>query len=60
MAKPKGQQAKQGDTKVKGCKKCNREKKKRARKGSPISSYVRGRITAKEYFVLTNQACKSA
>ncbi len=58
MAKPKGKQAKQGDTKVKGCKKCNREKKKKARKGSPISSFVRGRITAKEYFLLTGQSFK--
>jgi len=42
--------------KVKGCRKCGRS----ARKNStgPLSLFVRGKITAKEYFSLTNQTCK--
>lgn len=51
MAKREGQ-------KVKGCRKCGRNKKKSANKGNAISLYVRGKITAKEYFAVTGQAFK--
>lgn len=42
----------------KGNKKYGREKKKRERKGSIISLFVRNKITAAEYFKQTNQANK--
>lgn len=51
MAKKEGQ-------KVKGCKKCGRTKKRKERFGNAISAYVRGKITAKEYFALTSQTYK--
>lgn len=44
--------------KVKGCKKCGRTDRRRSRFGSPISLFVRNKITAKEYFALTNQSFK--
>lgn len=44
--------------KVKGCKKCGRTKKKRERSGSPISSFVRGKMSAEEYFKATGQSVK--
>jgi hypothetical protein len=50
---------KQGQT-VKGCRKCGRGKKRLSRFGSPISLFVRDKISAKEYFRLTNQAAKTA
>lgn len=53
MAKKEGQ-------KVKGCSKCGRNKKKSANKGSAISLFIRGKISAKEYFVLTNQGFKNS
>jgi hypothetical protein len=52
MAKREGQ-------KVKGCKKCNRSKKKKERYGSAISSFVRNKISAAEYFKQTNQKVKA-
>jgi hypothetical protein len=48
---------KQGE-KVKGCHKCGRAKRRAARSGSPISLFVRNKITAKEYFSLTGQSHK--
>lgn len=42
--------------KVKGCKKCGRSKRKNST--GPISLYIRGKITAKEYFILTGQSFK--
>lgn len=44
--------------KIKGCKKCGRSKKRKARFGNSISAFVRGKISAKEYFALTSQAFK--
>lgn len=44
--------------KVKGCKKCGRNKRKQSNKGSAISLFVRNRISAKDYFTLTNQITK--
>lgn len=41
--------------KVKGCRKCDRTVKKQAAIGTPISQYVRNKISAKDYFSLTNQ-----
>lgn len=55
MAKRQPQTASQ---RVKGCKKCGRSKKKG--RDVALSSFVRGRITAQEYFKLTNQALKRA
>lgn len=52
--------AKLQQQKVKGCRKCGRNKKKSANKGNAISLFVRGKITAKEYFILTKQAVKTA
>ena len=46
-------------TKVKGCRKCGRNKKKKERFGSAISSFVRNKITAAEYFKQTNQKSKA-
>lgn len=40
-------------TKIRGCKKCGRTARKIP--GSPLSMYVRDRISATEYFRLTNQ-----
>lgn len=51
MAKKEGQ-------KVKGCRKCGRNKKKSAGKGSAISLFVRNKISAREYFSLTSQSFK--
>ncbi len=51
MAKREGQ-------KVKGCRKCGRTKKKSAAYGNSISNFVRGKITAAEYFKQTNQPHK--
>jgi hypothetical protein len=45
-------------TKVKGCKKCGRTKKRRERAGSPISLFVRNKIQASEYFKLIGQSVK--
>lgn len=42
--------------KVKGCKKCGRSKRKNST--GPLSLFVRGKITAKDYFSLTNQSVK--
>jgi hypothetical protein len=42
--------------KVKGCKKCGRSARKIA--GTPISLYIRDKITAKEYFAQTGQQYK--
>lgn len=50
--------AKREQQKVKGCRKCGRNKKKSANKGNAISLFVRGKITAKQYFLLTKQSCK--
>lgn len=50
--------AKREGEKVKGCKKCGRTKKKHARFGSAISSFVRNKISAEEYFRQTNQKYK--
>ena len=50
--------AKKESQKVKGCRKCGRTKKRLSRFGSPISNFVRGKITATEYFKLTNQSFK--
>ena len=55
MAKREGQ-------KVKGCKKCGRKHRqafRAAKIGNATSLYVRDKISAKEYFVLTNQAHKA-
>lgn len=51
--------AKASDSKIKGCKKCGRAKNRQARAGSPISLFVRNKITAKDYFLLTGQAFKA-
>lgn len=50
--------AKKEQQKVKGCKKCGRTGKRRARYGNAISAFVRGKITAKEYFAATGQSYK--
>lgn len=42
----------------KGSKKYGRNKKKAERKGSPISLFVRGKITAHKYWELTGQSSK--
>lgn len=42
-------------TKVKGCKKCGRSKRKESRVGSPISLFVKGKISGSQYFALTGQ-----
>ena len=41
--------------KVKGCKKASRTKKKIAGRLNPISYFVRGKISAQEYFKQTGQ-----
>ena len=38
--------------------KYGREKKKAARKGTPISLFVRGKISGEQYFRFTNQPLK--
>lgn len=53
MAKREGQ-------KVKGCRKCGRTKKKNDRKGSAISLFAKGKISAADYFKATNQTVKKA
>lgn len=55
MAKKKVQAAKTGG---KGQKKYGRTKKKTAAKGNPIALFVRGKISAAEYFKQTNQTKK--
>lgn len=50
--------ARKEQQKVKGCKKCGRTGKKASRFGSPISLFVRGKISGKEYFALTKQSYK--
>lgn len=45
---------------VKGCRKCGRSKKKQDGRTKPLSAFVRSRISADEYFKLTNQALKKA
>lgn len=45
--------------KVKGCRKCGRNKRKEARKGSPESLYSRGLISGEAYFKLTNQKVRN-
>lgn len=42
----------------KGNKKYGRNKKKAERKGSPISLFVKGKITAQKYWDLTGQSAK--
>jgi len=41
-----------------GCRKSGRSERKKKNKGNPISLYVRGKITAENYFKLTNQTIK--
>ena len=41
-----------------GCKKSGRTERKRKNRGNPISLFVRGKITAENYFKLTNQTYK--
>jgi len=53
--------AKKTASKVKGCRKCGREARKlfrAAQNGNATSLFVRGRISAKEYFALTKQSYK--
>lgn len=50
--------AKKESQKVKGCKKCGRTKRRKERAGSPISLFVRNKITGTEYFKLTGQKTK--
>jgi len=42
----------------KGNKKYGRNKKKNERKGSPISLFVKGKITAHKYWELTGQSSR--
>jgi hypothetical protein len=51
--------AKKETQKIKGCKKCGRSKNRQARAGSPISLFVRGKITAQNYFSLTGPRVKA-
>jgi len=44
--------------KVKGCKKCGRNQRKKERRGTAISSFVRNLISAVEYFKQSNQKVK--
>jgi len=46
--------------KVKGCRKCGRGKKRAAGKGSALSLFVRGKISAADYFKASNQSVKHA
>jgi hypothetical protein len=50
--------AKRETQKVKGCRKCGRQKRKEAGRGSALSLFVRGKIAASDYFKMTNQATK--
>ena len=50
--------AKRETQKVKGCKKCGRTKRKRERAGSPLSLFVRNKLTASDYFKQTGQKTK--
>jgi hypothetical protein len=50
--------AKRDGQKVKGCRKCGRNKKKSANKGNAISLFVRNKISAREYFSLSGQTFK--
>lgn len=44
---------------VKGCRKCGRQKKKDAGRGSALSLFVRGKIDGKAYFAMSGQNYKS-
>lgn len=46
--------------KVKGCRKCGRSSKRAESIGNPISLFVRDKITAEQYFKLTNQKVKTS
>lgn len=50
---------KQQRQKVKGCKKSTRTKIKNAGRLTPLSAFVRNKISGQEYFKLTNQAHKA-
>lgn len=50
--------AKQQTQKVKGCRKCGRSKKRNAAKGNAISLFVRGKISAKDYWNMTGVTAK--
>lgn len=47
-----------GKTGGKGTRKIGRNKRRAERKGSPISLFVRGKITAHKYWELTGQSSK--
>lgn len=49
---------KPGGVKQKNKRKYGREKRKATRKGSPISLFVRGKISGEQYFKITNQPLK--
>lgn len=51
--------AKKATQTVKGCRKCGRSKKRNANAGSPISLFVRGKISGTDYFKMTNQKVRS-
>jgi len=44
--------------KVKGCRKCGRQKRKDAGRGGATSLFVRGKISAADYFRMTGQRAK--
>lgn len=50
--------AKKEKQKVKGCKKCGRTKRRHERSGSPISLFVRNKMSATDYFKFTHQNLK--
>lgn len=50
---------KPGGVKQKNKRKFGRQKRKMANRGSAISLFVRDKITAEQYFKLTNQAVKA-
>lgn len=47
-----------GQSGGKGNKKYGRSKRRAERKGSPISLFVRNKISARDYWNLTNQSAK--
>jgi hypothetical protein len=52
--------AKKESQTVKGCRKCGRTLRKEGNTGNPISNYIRGKITAEQYFKTTNQKVKTS
>lgn len=50
--------AKKQSQTVKGCRKCGRSKRKAAGTTTPIALFVRGKMTAENYFKATGQKAK--